>query len=247
MGVYIGTSGFSYQHWANGVFYPPGLASGKWLEFYAQHFSTVELNVSFYRLPSISTFRGWYRRVPAEFSFAVKGSRFITHIKRLNNVAEALTLFFERATELREKLAVVLWQLPPRFKRDEARLADFVSQLEHWKNIQQVFEFRDESWFCESILELLKKWGAAICIADWPPFAASAPITANFAYIRRHGSSGQLYSGCYSEEQLQADAQRITELLDQQQDVYIYFNNDSQGWAVQNALFLSKLFSHKSG
>ena len=123
--ILIGTSGYNYPHWWNGVFYPSDLPQRKWLEYYAEYFDTVELNVSFYRLPKKEVFEGWYKRTPKHFLFAVKGSRFITHIKRLKDCRDPLSLLFEHASPLKEKLGVVLWQLPPRFKFQKERLEEF--------------------------------------------------------------------------------------------------------------------------
>ena len=124
--IFIGTSGYNYPHWWNGVFYPSDLPQKKWLEFYTEYFSTVELNVSFYRLPKKEVFEGWYKRTPKKFVFAVKGSRFITHIKRLKDCREPLSLLFDHASSLKEKLGVVLWQLPPRFEFERRDWRSFV-------------------------------------------------------------------------------------------------------------------------
>jgi uncharacterized protein YecE (DUF72 family) len=123
--IFIGTSGYNYPHWWNGVFYPADLPQKKWLEFYAEYFDTVELNVSFYRLPRKEVFEGWYKRTPKKFVFAVKGSRFITHIKRLKDCRDPLSLLLDHASPLKEKLGVVLWQLPPQFKFQKERLEEF--------------------------------------------------------------------------------------------------------------------------
>ncbi len=166
--ILIGTSGYHYPHWWNGVFFPSDLPQRKWLEFYAEYFDTVELNVSFYRLPKKEVFEGWYKRTPKRFSFAVKGSRFITHIKRLKDCREPLSLLLDHASPLKEKFGVVLWQLPPRFRFQEERLEEFcvlLSTLPRSKRLRHAFEFRDESWFCREAFRILEEFNFAFCIA----------------------------------------------------------------------------------
>lgn len=240
--VYIGTSGYSYEHWGEGVFYPKDLPRDKWLEYYVKYFKSVELNVTFYRLPIKAVFSSWFNRTPAGFAFAVKGSRFITHIKRLKNCQEPLDLFFSRTRLLRDKLSVVLWQLPPKFSSTPSRLIDFIGRLKEFKGVRNAFEFRHKSWFSDEIFEILKKANMAVCAADWPEFAKGPPLTADFAYIRRHGSGTSLYAGCYSDDALKEDAVKIKKLLKEGTDVYIYFNNDARGWAVKNAQTLQGFF-----
>ncbi|HHT9153154.1 MAG TPA: DUF72 domain-containing protein [Candidatus Hypogeohydataceae bacterium YC40] len=238
--AFTGTSGFMYPHWGRGVFYPEHLPQRKWLEHYAEYFDTVELNVTFYRLPTAEAFKSWYKRSPRGFAFALKGSRFITHIKRLKDCQSPLKLYFERARLLKEKLSVVLWQLPPRYKKDAQRLRDFIKALKPYTGYRHAFEFRDPSWLEEQIYELLKEADMAICEADWPCMPQDLPLTASFAYLRRHGPGG-LYSGCYSKAFLKQDARRIKDWLDKGRSVYIYFNNDADGWAVRNAIELKEM------
>lgn len=236
--VYIGTSGYIYDHWGGGTFYPPDLPQNKWLEYYCQHLASVELNVSFYRLPSLAAFKGWHRRTPKNFRFAVKGSRFITHIKRLKDPAKSLDIFFSNAKGLKEKLSVVLWQLAPQFKLNLDRLEKFVKTLNKIAPCRQAFEFRHPTWFCSDTYSILKKADMAICLADYPECSKGAPDIASFLYIRRHGTGGQLYGGCYSEEQLRQDA---SFMKSKKKDCYIYFNNDAYGWAVKNAIRLKEI------
>lgn len=239
--IHIGTSGYIYKHWGGGVFYPPDLKQNKWLEFYCQHMGSVELNVSFYRLPSLAAFKGWYKRTPRSFRFAVKGSRFITHIKRLKDPKPSLKLFFSRTKPLKEKLSIVLWQLAPQSKLNLERLEKFVDELVKLRPCRQVFEFRHPSWFCKDVYKILKKADMAICRADWPECSKEAPDIASFLYIRRHGTSGQLYGGCYSEKQLKQDAGLIKQ---KKKPSYIYFNNDAHGWAIKNATRLKQILLH---
>ncbi|MFN3467773.1 MAG: DUF72 domain-containing protein, partial [Candidatus Brocadiales bacterium] len=163
----MGTSGFIYPHWGNGVFYPEGLPQRRWLEYYAEYFDTVELNVAFYRLPTEVAFRSWYKRTPKGFAFALKGSRFITHVKRLKDCQEPLELYFGRARLLKEKLSVVLWQLPPRYKKDVQRLETFIKFLKPYASYRHAFEFRDASWMSEEVYKLLSEADMALCEADW--------------------------------------------------------------------------------
>ncbi len=166
--ISIGTSGYNYPNWWNGVFFPSDLPQKKWLEFYAEHFDTVELNVSFYRLPKKEVFEGWYKRTPKQFSFAVKGSRFITHIKELKDCREPLSLLLDHASPLKEKLGVMLWQLPPRLRFQDQRLEEFcvlLSTLPRSKGLRHAFEFRNESWFCDDAFRILEEFNFACCLA----------------------------------------------------------------------------------
>jgi len=242
--LYIGTSGYSYKHWKR-VFYPEDTKEDKWLEFYTKSFDTVELNVTFYRLPQETVFLSWKKRTPKEFKFAVKGSRFITHIKKLNDCDGALKLFFRRTKLLKEKLGPVLWQLPPSFKADLKRLENFIKYLKKYSKVKHVFEFRNQTWHTEKVYELLKKEEIALCSADWPDFNQDIHSTPGFLYLRRHGQGAKLYSGCYSKKQLEKDAKIIKENLQNKKDVYMYFNNDQNGYAVKNALEIKKLVSKK--
>lgn len=241
--VYIGTSGYSYSHWADGVFYPQELKQKEYLEYYSRFFQTVELNITFYRLPSENAFKGWYKRIPPDFLFSIKGSRFITHIKRLNIDQESLTYFFRRIKLLKEKARVILWQLPPSMKADAERFSRFLKLLEKYNNYNHAFEFRHESWYDEKIFKLMERRKVSPCLADWPKFSKKNSRTGSFAYIRRHGTDGELYGGCYSERQLENDSQLIESFIGHGKDVYIYFNNDREGWAVKNALRLKELCS----
>jgi len=195
---YIGTSGWHYDHWRD-RFYPEKLSKPQWLEFYASHFTTVELNNSFYRLPSEAAFTTWYNSSPTNFIFAVKVSRFITHIKRLKNSEEAVENFITRAKILKEKLGPLLYQLPPNMHRNDVVLASFLSNLP--QGMKHVIEFRHQSWLEEEVFEILRKYNTGLCIFDMPSFTCPLVATADFAYIRFHGSSG-LYSSCYSDEEL---------------------------------------------
>ncbi len=249
--AYIGTSGFSYPHWGNGIFYPKGLPQAKWFEYYCQHFKTVELNVSFYRLPKKEVFAGWREKAGEKFVFSVKGSRFITHIKRLKDCREAVERFFGAASPLRGRTSnevrphqelrhrdVVLWQLPPKMAFDKLRLKKFLAILpQNWRH---AFEFRQESWLSDEVFKLLKSFKCAVVFQDYPDWPIASDATADFVYLRFHGKTS-LYSSCYSEKDLKAWAEKINKWKRTGLDVYAYFNNDALGHAVENAKALKAL------
>jgi uncharacterized protein YecE (DUF72 family) len=228
--VFIGTSGYSYDHWANGVFYHPRLPKTKWLEYYTKYFDTVELNGTFCRLPQEKAFVTWDENTEDSFRFAVKGSRVITHIKRLAELGDSVSVFGKRIDLLKDKCAVVLWQLPPKMKADIDRLEQSCVQTEGIIHRRQAFEFRNESWFTKEVYEVLHRFGCSLCLADGPS-EVTGPITADYVYVRRHGPTG-LYEGCFSASDFKKDASQIKKWLGERKDVYIYFNNDVGGYAV---------------
>jgi uncharacterized protein YecE (DUF72 family) len=239
--VRIGCSGWNYQHWRNGVFYPPRLAARNWLDFYAQRFDTVEVNMTFYRLPKVEAVRRWVEESPEGFQFAIKISRYVTHVKRLKDVPAGMDVFLERLEPLlgSPKLGPFLWQLPPTFKRDDDRLAEALTALPPGRH---TFEFRHESWFREEVYDLLRDHGVALTIGDRPQVHAfqSHELTADWAFVRFHwGSRGA--RGNYSETELREWADRIAAWRDGGVDVYAYFNNDWEGFAIRNALRLQQL------
>lgn len=249
--AYIGTSGFSYSHWGDGVFYPKDLPQKDWFLYYTKHFDTVELNVSFYRLPRKEVFAGWRRKAgpPAGgFVFSVKGSRFITHIKKLKDCQESVERFFEAAEGLDvlrspasppcAPLSVVLWQLPPGWKVDYSRLESFLKILP--KTFRHAFELRNPTWDDKKIFDLLRKSKAAIVFQDYPEWPVIEEITTDFVYLRFHGRTS-LYSSCYTEKELTGWADKIKAWQKKGLDCYAYFNNDSLGCAVENAQTLKKL------
>jgi len=231
---YIGTSGWHYEHWRN-RFYPEQLTKAKWLEFYATHFATVELNNSFYHLPSETAFANWRDSSPANFIFAVKVSRFITHIKRLKNTEEAVDKFITRAKILDQKLGPLLYQLPPNMHRNDELLESFLSTLP--QGMKHVFEFRHQSWLEEKVFDILHRYNMGLCVFDMPSISCPLTATADFAYVRFHGSTG-LYFSCYSDEELADWAKRLADLASNLKALYIYFNNDAEAFAVRNALTL---------
>ncbi len=233
----VGTSGWHYPHW-KGLFYPEGLRSAEWLAFYASRFDSVEINNSFYRLPSREVFSSWAGSVPPGFLFAVKASRYITHLKKLKEPGDALAAFLDNASGLGDRLGPILFQLPPRWKRDRARLAAFADALPHGR--RYAFEFRDQSWLHEETYRVLEDKGAALCIADSPSFPRSRRVTAPFAFLRFHGGS-VLYGSKYSREELRDWAAFARSLLERGIDVYAYFNNDAHGYAVEDAALFREL------
>jgi uncharacterized protein YecE (DUF72 family) len=236
--VRLGCSGWNYKHWRNGVFYPPRLPPRRWLAHYAQHFDTVEVNATFYRLPRRETVARWVEESPPDFVFTVKMSRYVTHVKRLAAPGESLELFYERVEPLVEspKLGPVLWQLPPQFKRDDERLARTLAVLPAGRHC---FEFRHESWFVPEVYELLRQHEVALVIGDDPrrPFQ-TRELTTDWTFVRFH-SGHELGDGNYSERELEKWARQVEEWR-RRIDVYAYFNNDWQGFAVQNALWLKR-------
>lgn len=241
--IVVGTSGWHYDHW-RGRFYPDELPKLDWLAFYAQNFPTVELNNSFYHLPSEKAFARWHDSTPDNFAFAVKVSRFITHLKKLKDVEEPLTNFLGRAKLLGGKLGPLLYQLPPGLHRNDSLLEDFLSMLP--TDLNHVFEFRHESWLDQGVLDLLRRRNIGFCIFDMPNLTTPLEATADFAYVRFHGSSS-MYSGCYSDEELNDWAQRIASLAQDVRAVYVYFNNDIDGFAVKNAQTLTEKLNETSG
>ncbi len=237
-GLFIGCSGFTYPHW-RGSFYPDKLPQTCWFDYYCSVFPSVELNVTFYRLVKPETFDRWREKSPPGFTFSVKGSRFITHVKRLIDPEEPLERFFGGVLRLGEKLSAVLWQFPPGFTCDTARLERFIAALEPYR-ARIALEFRDESWCVDEVFDLCRGAGVALCMADWPPRINVLPLTADFIYIRRHGPGGG-YSGRYSIDELRSDALRIRKFLEDGLDVHIYFNNDARAYATENARELMDL------
>ena len=229
--VRVGTSGWEYRHWA-GSFYPADLPRDRWLEFYAERFDTVELNNSFYRLPEAETFAGWRRRVPDGFSFAVKASRYLTHIRRLIEPAEPLERLWSRARHLGDRLGPVLYQLPPRWRPNHERLTAFLNAIPRGE--PQAIEVRDRRWYGSRLNAELEEAGVALCLHDMAGSAPRPEPVGPFVYVRFHGS-GARYGGRYSSQRLTAWAARMTEWSADGCAVWAYFNNDVGGHAVRDA------------
>jgi uncharacterized protein YecE (DUF72 family) len=235
--LYIGTSGWCYESWV-GKFYPGNLNKNKWLEYYSKYFNTVEINSSFYHLARKETFNNWALQTPDNFVFTVKASKYITHIKKLVDCLEPLKKLLDAALGLGSKLGLFLFQLPPNLKKNVIKLEDFLKIIP--KNLRYVFEFRNESWFCDEVYHLLNDFGAGITISSSPDFPYHEIITGNFCYIRMHGSA-QLYSSSYSRKELKMFSTIIKQNLKKNINTYVYFNNDVFGYAVENAMELIKL------
>jgi uncharacterized protein YecE (DUF72 family) len=233
----VGTSGWSYPHW-RGIFYPPELKASGQLLHYVSYFDTVELNASFYRMPSEKAFRSWKATAPEGFCFAVKGHRYVTHLKKLRDVNEHLERFFERVRLLEEALGPILFQLPPRWNCNLDRLQGFLALLP--SDLRFAIEFRSTSWLNEEVFSVLEEHGTALCIASLPNFDCPVRSTAPYAYIRFHGAQ-QIYAGRYREDELRWWAEQISFCLADGRDVYAYFNNDAHGYAVENALQLKEM------
>ncbi|MGZ8637261.1 MAG: DUF72 domain-containing protein [Actinomycetota bacterium] len=229
--IHIGTSGWQYRDW-RGVLYPEGLPQGRWLERYAQVFTVVEVNSSFYRLPETATFERWRDATPPGFTFAVKASRFLTHVKRLREPEDAIRLLFERAAGLGHKLGPVLFQLPPRFPVDVGRLRAFLDAMP--AGAAGAWEFRDPSWMRDDVLSLLDDAGCAFVLADRPGFRGPMLVTGGWAYVRFH--QGTRSGPGYRRDKLRRWAERIATLP--ARDAWAFFNNDHDGAAVLDARFL---------
>jgi uncharacterized protein YecE (DUF72 family) len=238
--VRIGCSGWSYQHW-KGRFYPGRAPESGWLGLYAEMFDTVEVNATFYRLPLRSTVAGWAARTPRTFLFAVKASRYLTHVKRLRDLPAGLARLEERIAPLREadKLGPVLWQLPASFRRDDVRLAETLARLPDGRH---AFEFRHPSWFDDDVYALLREHRAALVVADRDGLPEAPWVdTAGWWYVRlHHGRAGR--RGNYSPAELERWAER---LRGRSGDAYVYFNNDWEGFAPQNAATLRSLVADR--
>jgi uncharacterized protein YecE (DUF72 family) len=235
----IGCSGWNYDSWRHGVFYPPRCPSRLWLEFYARHFDTVEVNATFYRLPTVKAVQGWVDQTPDDFLFTIKMSRYVTHVKRLRELPPSMELFYSRIDPLvrSPKLGPVLWQLPPTFRRDDTRLAEALAQLPPGRHC---FEFRHASWFAPEVMELLRAHGVALVIGDRPEVHAfqTHELTADWTFVRFHsGTRGR--RGNYSESELREWADRIRSWP--VREAFVYFNNDWEGFAPFNALRLKEL------
>jgi uncharacterized protein YecE (DUF72 family) len=237
--AFIGTSGWSYDHWS-GSFYPEKMTPQEWLAYYATQFTTVEINSTYYGMPSEETLRNWYDAVPDQFRFAVKASGYITHRKKLHHVSKSTADFMKRIGHLKEKLGPILFQLPPDWHKDYKRLAQFIDLLS--EDFHYAFEFRDASWLDSDIMKLLQKHNIAHCIYQREDVVTPYFVTADFVYIRMH-DPGQDHQGSYSDAQLSDWSNRITGWLQNGKPVYCYFNNDAGGWAPQNAAHLREFVS----
>ncbi|MEX2592619.1 MAG: DUF72 domain-containing protein [Anditalea sp.] len=235
--IHIGTSGWHYKHWI-GTFYPEGTKAAGQLAYYQKYFKTVELNNSFYGIPSPQTFENWKKAVPDDFIFSVKGNRYFTHQKKLNVQKENISEFFHHADKLEEKAGPVLFQLPPSWKTNHQRLAEFLSKLP--ENHRYTFEFRNTTWYNDKVYGLLRQYNCAFCVYELAGHLSPIEITADFVYVRLHGP-GDKYQGSYSDTSLKKWAEQCIQWQKEGKDVYVYFDNDQLGYAAFNARDLAKL------
>ena len=239
--VHIGTSGWHYDHW-RGPFYPEDLTPKAFLTFYQQRFHTVEINNSFYQLPSEKTLVDWRESVPPGFIFAVKGSRYITHMKKLKDPGQSVPPLLERIQSLGDRLGPILFQLPPRWRFNEERLGAFLEALP--RDYRYALEFRDPTWLNREACRLLEKHGAAFCIYELAGRLSPKEVTADFVYIRLHGP-GDAYQGRYDRQTLAGWAGAISAWTAQGLTVFCYFDNDESGYAALNALELQDMLIGK--
>ena len=235
--VHIGTSGWHYKHW-RGPFYPEKLPASRMLEFYTRHFDTVELNNTFYRLPLESGLEIWRESTPKSFCFAAKGSRFITHMKKLKDPEAAIGKYFDKIDLLGKKLGPIVFQLPPWWEADAERLDSFLAALP--QRHRYAFELRNPTWHSPEICRILRRHNAAFCIFEIAGFHSGFDITANFTYVRLHGPGGA-YQGSYPAATLRKWADRIRGWRQDLRAVCVYFDNDQSAYAVENALELKRL------
>jgi uncharacterized protein YecE (DUF72 family) len=236
--IRIGTSGWHYKHWV-GRYYPHDIKPSEMLDYYLRDFDTVELNNTFYNLPKETSFETWRQSVPAKFVFAVKGSRFITHMIKLKEPERGIVNFIPRAQLLGRKLGPILWQLPPGWKVNLERLEEFLQKLP--KGPRYAFELRNETWMDERVYAILRKYNAAFCIYELAGYHSPIEVTANWTYIRLHGPTLHKYQGSYSDAQMREWAKRIEKWGRTLDALYIYFDNDDSAFAVDNALTLKRM------
>ena len=234
--IHVGCSGWNYKSWRN-TFYPASLPASEWLTYYAERFDTVEINNSFYRLPERSVFERWQHQVHDQFIFAVKASRYLTHMKRLRDPDEPVARLFDRVSALDSKLGPVLYQLPPSFPIDVGRLDQFLGSRP--VGVRHVFEFRDPSWYTDATFACLSKHSASLCLHDMVGSAIAEPQVGPCLYVRFHGTAGR-YHGGYTDAALKQWADTVVRAAHDGHDVYAYFNNDPEAEAARNAVTLRR-------
>lgn len=239
--IYIGTSGWSYDHWKDN-FYPQKLKNAQWLNFYSENFLTVEINSTFYRMPRESTVDNWFKQVPENFLFSVKASQYITHRKRLHDCQDSVEYFYKMISHLESKMGPILFQLPPSFKINAERLNEFIGLLD--KKSKITFEFRHPSWFCDEIYEILNKNNIALCITDLNGQLSPEEITGDFTYIRLHGPQ-KAYQGSYNTAEIKNWKKKIEKWTSKNISVFCYFDNDEKGHAIADAKSLQTFFKSK--
>ena len=236
--VWIGASGWVYKHWRNGVFYPKGLPVDEQLAYYADQFSTVEVNNTFYRLPERDVFESWREQTPKAFLFAVKASRYLTHMKKLNEPEEPIERLMDHASGLKEKLGPILFQFPHTWPVHVERLEPFLKLIRRRRGKRFAFEFRHKSWLTEEVYKLLEEADAALCMPLAPGMPIDERLTTSWTYIRFHHGTHEVG---FTAQHLAAWAKRIRSLVRKGVDVYAYFNNDAEGHAIRDAQRLREL------
>lgn len=242
--IFIGTSGYTYKDWKE-KFYPSSVPQSQWLPYYSHQFQTVEINATFYGTFTEEQIKHWYEQTPKDFVFSIKASRFLTHVRRLVVTEEDIARFFGQLFPLKEKLSCVLWQLPGNFrltKENFKRLEAFLVLLP--RDVRHAIEFRDSSWFVEELWKLLQQYNVAFVISQTSEFPSAEIVTANFVYIRFHGPR-KLYASKYADEALQNWARKVQNFA-KKYDVYCYFNNDFEAYAIQNAKQLAYFLNKKT-
>jgi len=237
---HIGTSGWHYKHW-KGPFYPESFSEKEFLSFYSNHFNAVEINNSFYKLPDKRILKQWRQTVRDDFIFTVKASRYITHMKKLKEPQKSISNFFNTIGNLNNKLGPILFQLPPNWRINSKRLEAFMAELPERQ--RYVFEFRDRTWFDNSVYDLLLEYNAAFCIYDLKGKMSPEIVTADFVYIRLHGPDKTAYQGSYSKRQLTTWANKFNNWAKEGKEVYCFFDNDQKGYAAKNALTLKNILN----
>jgi len=237
-GIHIGTSGWNYDGW-KGAFYPEKIGRPRMLEAYGQIFDSVEVNGTFYSLPKSTTVEEWREKVPDNFVFSVKASRYITHMKKLKDPREPLGNLYGILEAFGGRLGPVLFQLPPSWRIDSGRLKNFLENLS--RKYRYAFEFRDDSWHCKDVYDLLSRHNAALCFYDYEQHQSPHKTTTDFAYIRLHGPQAQAYKGSYRDDVLEGWARKILNRRKNGQSVFCYFDNDDKACAPRDAQRLRKM------
>jgi len=240
MPTFVGTSGWQYRHWKD-RYYPPDLAQAHWLERYAADFATVELNSSFYNLPRRATFEAWADRTPPDFVFAVKASRYLTHVRRLKDPREPVERLVDAARGLGSRLGPILLQLPPSLERDDAALDETLDAFPG--DVRVAVEPRHASWFADEVRDLLRRHSAALCLADRRGPVTPEWRTTDWAYLRLHEGAARPRP-CYAEDAIGTWVERLARAWPASADRFVYFNNDQAGCAVRDAAIAARLFAH---
>ena len=236
--IYIGTSGWNYDSWKDDFY--AGVPRKSWLEYYASRLRALEVDGTFYRTMRPSVFESWVKRTPPDFRFAIKGHRYITHIKRLEPPAQSIRLQRENSSALGIKLAAVLWQLPPNMYKEVPRLERFAAALDSWRETRHVIEFRHKSWFDDETAAVMTRERLANCLSDaskWPLWDA---VTTDLVFVRLHGHA-ETYVSNYEHAELERWAGRVRGWLRERRDVHVYFDNDAHGHAPWNALKMADM------